>query len=35
MKLKYFIFSFVIICYSFTLSAQKYEWKPEVIVTLS
>jgi predicted Zn-dependent peptidase len=27
MKLKYFIFSFVVICYSFTLSAQKYEWK--------
>lgn len=27
MKLKYFIFSLVIICSSFTLSAQKYEWK--------
>lgn len=27
MKLKYFIFSLVILCYSFTLSAQKYEWK--------
>lgn len=27
MKLKYFIFSLVIICYSFSLSAQKYEWK--------
>ncbi|HZW70154.1 MAG TPA: pitrilysin family protein, partial [Hanamia sp.] len=27
MKLKYFIFSLVIICYSFTLCAQKYEWK--------
>src|SRR6185312_3665792 len=27
MKLKYFIFSLVIICSSFTLSAKKYEWK--------
>jgi len=27
MKFKFFFFSFIIICYSFTLSAQKYEWK--------